>query len=514
MRTALLLLLLLVPTAVTADATQSTGGGAHDGFRLHDDRLDGTRLDAATTPTGLGAVTLDSEPLLAGLDWQTGTWSVDGPLARLNAGDGNLSVHDNRFGWITLRGEPGTVTLTGTTDWSVDAAANTATAGPARLFLERPATLAADGDTLTVTSHGPTGLAVTTEPGIFGHAPRAGAWAVVHVDPADPTTATADWLLVHSAPFHLADAGPGLLALDLVGTLGDGAPDLLVRLDLHGLPDGGLVLRMADRVAVPVAAGRILDDGRGPLSFNATTHADGGRTVLLRLPAGLSGHLTLRTDDAPPAVTVTTSDLDPWAPQERMATLLAVADEPGTATLRIGAHYEKRTVLNAYEHTFRLVGLQPATSYDYELRVRDLAGNERVLHDTLQTGNATGGSRHIQATAAPGPDGAWRVTANVTDVTGAPVRAGVSFFVDKQATPAQYRDGVWVLVLEDAEPGPHEVAVEALGPDGRTREVLLVEVPEPVVDAEAPLPPAAAPAALLVALALAARRTGPQPPQP
>lgn len=508
MRTALLLLLLLVP-AVTADATQSTGDGAHDGFRLHDGALDGTHLDAATTPTGLGAVTLDGEPLLAGLDWKHGAWSLDGPLARLDVGDGNLTVHDNRFGWITLRGEPGTVTLTGTADWTVDEQAGTATSGPARLFLERPATLAADGDALTVTPDGPTGIALTTEPGIFGHGPRAGAWAVVHADVDDPASATADWLRVHDAPFRLTDAAPGRLNLELIGTLGHGAPDLLVRLDLHGLPDGGLVLRMADQYARPLPLERILDDERGPLSFH-TAGTDHGRTVWLRLPAGLSGHLTLQTDDQPPSVTVSTSDLEPWEPQRSIPTLLAVADEPGTAVLRIGDHYEKRTVTTAYEHTFRLVGLAPNTTYPYELRVRDMAGNEAVAEGTLHAGNATGGSRHVQATAAPLPDGAWRVTANVTDQTGAPVQSGVAFFVDKQATPAQYQDGIWVLLLEDAAPGQHEVAVEALGPDGRVREVLRVEVPEPVADAEAPVPVAVLLAALLAALAL--RRT--RPPQP
>lgn len=510
MRPLLLLLLLLVPAVAASDATQSTGGGAHDGFRHAGDTVQGLHVEATLHDDGLGAVTLDGTPLLDGVSWRAGTWVVDGPLAVLDTGDGgSLSLHDNRFGWITVRAEGGTVALTGTTRWSLDG--DTATSGPARVLLERPGTLDADGDTLTASFDGPAGLAVATEPGIFGHAPRAGAWAVVHVDPDQPARATADWLLVHDAPFRLTDAGPDRLAFDLVGTLGDGTPDLLVRFDLHGFGgDGGLVLRMADLVARPLPAEAVLDDERGPLSFNATTPGDGGRSVLLRLPAGLSGHLTLTHDDALPTVTVTTHDLDPWAPQERLATLVAVADEPGTATLRVGEGYEKRTVVRAYEHTFRLVGLEPDTSHSYEVRFLDLAGNEAVANGTFQTGPAAGGSRHIDAEAEPLASGAWRITANVTDHTGLPVEHGVSFFVDKQATLPRYEDGVWVVVLEGATPGEHEVAVEVLGPDGRVREVLWVTV-EAAPETGAPAPPAAVLLASLAAVALARRTRPPQP---
>lgn len=501
------LLLLLAPTATAAwgDSTQSLGDGAHPGgFSLDGDRLEGLYLDATTTTQGLGAVHLDGEPLLVGLTWGTGTWSTDGPLAVHQNDDGALSVHDNRFGWITVRGEVGTITLTGTTDWTLDD--HTATSGRARVFLERSGSMDAEADRLVLTFDGPAGLALTTTPGIFGHAPRAGAWAALHFGAADTEDATADWLRVHGAPFRLTGVGEGRFTLDLVGTLGDGAADLLLRLDLHGAPAGGVVLRMAGRIASQVPMEQILQDAQGAFSYNLTDDPASldTRILWMRLPAGLSGHLEVDFDAVSPQIAVTTSDLDPWNPQQRIPTLLVVSDEPSTAILLVGEDYEKRTVVLAFEHSFRLIGLEPDTHYPYQVIVQDPAGNQAHHMGTFQTGNATGGSRHINATAESLEDGSWRIVANVTDQTGSPVQGGVTFFVDKQAVVPVRWSGAWVHTMDNVPPGDHEVVVEATGPDGRERHVMSIHVPS---EAEAPaLPLASVAVAALAALALRRRQ--------
>ncbi len=518
----LLLLTLNMPTASAhennwPDAVQYLGAGATSttigAFTLQDTTLRGHFVEATAAPAGLQAVHVNGVLTLPSLAWNTGTWHHDGPLAILedNAETGALSLHDNEYGWITLRAQSGTATLSGTEAWIVDEDRQGATSGTARIHLDEPGTLQADGTTLTALFEATMGLAVTraTGPNIHDHAPRAGAWANIHLGASGD--ATADWMRVRSAPFSITDWDGTTLGINTVGTIGEGAEDLLVRLDINGLEPGTLrpILRAADRIATPATLEAILNDARGPFSFHATDS-----TLWLRLPAGLSGRVTLQDDRTDPTFTVLVLATEPWAPHERTPVLIANANEPGTATLRIGDNYEKRTVRAAFDHTFRLIGLQPDTDHNYTVTYTDLAGNQATQTGTFHAGKPMAGDRHINATAHRLGPNAFRIVANITDETGAAVTDGVTAFLDKQVLIPFPSNGRWEFTLEDLAPGTHEFAIEASTANGNTRQVLMLEATAaaPAAGADAPGPALVALLALLGAIATGARKL--VPPQP
>ncbi len=481
------------PSNPWADSVQSIGNGASPddgwGFSLTNHRLVGFHTQATTTQFGLSDIRVDGSQMLESIEWIAGTWALDGPLAVLTDGDdrGALSIHDNPFGWLTVRGQSGTVNLTGTEAWTVDPDKQGATSGNARVHLDQEGTLAAEGKRLMASFVSTVGLAVmmATESNIHDHAPRAGAWAHIALGPEGD--AASDWLRVRAAPFRLAEWADGKLALDTVGTIGEGAEDLLIRLDIHGLEPGipRPILRLANTFAVEAPLDTILGDKRGSFSFNATE-----TEVWIRLPAGLSGRITFEDDRTPATLQVSQANIDPWAPHERIPTLLASASEPGTAVLRIGDDYEKRTLQQAYEHTFRLIGLEPDTNHSYTVTHTDLAGNKATASGVFKTGKAPDGDRYINITATRFDTGTWRVLANVTDETGAPVVKSVTAFLDKQPVTAVFDGTQWAFTLTQLSPGPHELAFEAMGPSGRTREVALIEEPAPIPgpDEESPSP--------------------------
>ncbi len=453
------LLVTMVAPAV-ADSVWQDGDATGALVGAFDSRLQGHFVTAQQHAGGL-TVTLPGGTLE--IEKSLGSPSIVGPLADF----GDLQLHDNVYGWVHIQGD-------------FRLRANDVDVVPRGLFFD-PFFLAAldlawhhDGEWLNVRA---ADSLISSDGSFQDRGPEPGAWALLQ---GDGDHAVMDWFAFGGAPFKTTQTGDDVV-MELVGTIGDGAPDLLVRLEEDGhfaADPHRFVFRFNSLAAATVPAQDLLLE-RGGFSFHAR---DAGHNIVeMRLPAGMSGQVAWQQDLRPPATrNVSISDVDPYAPLLVTPLLVSTWDEPVWAELRIGQQTKVATHA-ASEVRFRLTGLQPETTYDYTLQGRDLAGNIHLENGTLTTGPRAGPTAAIEVTSASSRAGP--VTFHATFEDGSPAPPGlVHVFIDKRAADERLSataDGFRVDVPADAK----ELRIEVQAPAGRVSQVLTFDA-----DQDSPLP--------------------------
>ncbi len=382
---------------------------------------------------------------------------VQGPLADF----GDVQIHDNVYQWIHVQG-----------DFTMDAKDVEPIARGLRVddayLVARDLQWDHAGGVLSVQA---TDTLISNDGGFQNLGPDPSAWALLQ---ADDDGVVMDWFAFGGAPFATDSIGEEVV-MNLVGTIGDDAPDVLVRLEQSGhFADRAdrFVLMAGTLAARHVPADDMLN-ARGAFSFHAR---DAGHQIVdLRLPEGLSGEARWRQDlQAPAFVDATIEGIDPYVPLQRSPQMTITWDEPVLGTLLVGEQ-TKQTTSPAYELTFRLTGLQPDTAYAYTLHVQDLAGNPATHEGTFTTGPREGPSAQIQILGNdPTDDGhVVHFLATLDDGTPAPA-ALVHAFIDKQPATdrlMQQDDVFQIAVPADAS----ELRIEVNAPAGRVSEVLAFE---------------------------------------
>ncbi len=384
---------------------------------------------------------------------------ITGPLADF----GDLQVHDNAYGWVHIQG-----------DFQVRAGG--VEEAPRGLFLD-PLFLVStdlewqkDGEWLSISA---SDTLISNDGGFQDRGPEPGAWALLQ---GDGDAAVMDWFAFGGAPFKTSHIGDEVV-IELVGTLGEDAPDLLIRLE-----DDGHFARTADRFVfrfATLAAGAVPADDmllpRGGFTFHA--REDGHNIVELRLPTGMSGEVRWQQDlEAPAVQRVDIHNVTPYAPLLAVPELISTWDEPVWGELRIGEQTKVATHA-AQEVRFRLTGLAPDTTYTYTLQGRDLAGNTWSEQGTLATGPRAGPSAQINVTSMTmGPQGGeLRFDAWFDDGARAPIGL-VHVFIDKRASDENLftTDDGFAVILPS---GASEVRIEVNAPGGRVSEVVSLAGP-------------------------------------
>ncbi len=475
-----LILMLAAPAA--ADSVYQTGTAQGTLVGTFPNDLQGTFVKATWDPQGLSEVTIPGA-LIERIERSLEAPQTTGPLADF----GELQLHDNAYGWIHIQGGA-RITTTG--------------------VAEAPRGLRSDdGWWLTGTdlawSYADGWLDVTASDLLISNnatfqalGPEPSAWALLQG--GDGTVM--DWFAFGGAPFKTKVIDDRVI-MELVGTIGQGAPDSLIRLETadHFQPRSDrFVFRFASQVAAPVP-GVDLTNERGGFSFHAR---DVGHAVVdLRLPAGMSGDVRWTQDLTPPVLAeVLFSNIDPYAPLDSVPELLSTWNEPVWASLEIG-DYSKVATHAANLVRFRITGLAADTTHHYTLTARDLAGNEVQASGNFTTGPATGPAARINVTSIERMDGITRVHFDARYDDGSAVPAGmIHVFVDKRADDGRlstHDAGYRVDVPSKAE----ELRIEVVTPRGRVSEVIDLSNP----DQGAPLP-SWLPLTTLVALAMLRRR--------
>ncbi len=160
------------------------------------------------------------------------------------------------------------------------------------------------------------------------------------------------------------------------------------------------------------------------------------------------------------------------------ATITWTTDEPSTSQVDYGVTtgYGSTTPLDSAlvtAHSVQVTGLAGQTTYNYRIRTRDAAGNERVSNNarfTTLSGPPDLTPPHVHITSpAPGEQvvDITSVTAEATDTVGV---VGVQFLVDGVATGTEDRVAPYVLNWDtrDATNGVHTVAARARDAAGNT----------------------------------------------
>ncbi len=447
----LFFLLLFVPS-IHADSVHGDGPGAAlvGGF---DANLDGIFVDVAQSD---GTLTITDSLGVIAIRAPTQAPVVDGPLADF----GTVQIHDNIHSWIHIQGS-----------FSIDA--NQVDRHGRGLMVDGRYLVGLDleweriGSTLSIDA---SDALLSTDDSFQALGPEPSAWALLDVGAQGPVM---DWFAFGEAPFRtvlIDDA----VHMEWVGTIGDSAPDTLIRIEEHGFfadRDDRFVLRMGDLVARNVDADAMAPS-RGSFSFHGL---EAEHTRLdVRLPPGLSGAITWSQDlDTPRLEDRVARNLTPYAPLLKVPELITTWDEPVWVELAIGEQ-QKVATKAAQEVRFRLTGLQPDTSYPYTLTARDLAGNPAVVAGTITTGPRDGPSAVIDIQSWERTATGIHVRFNATSDTGEPVDASaIHVFVDKRAATgivSQDLGGFHMDVASDAR----EIRIEVQTPVGRISEVIHV----------------------------------------
>ncbi len=432
MRALFLLILLIAPAAAhgsghdepwpdddPAAVEAARKAGLFGAFSARPGGASGDFVSFTTDASGIH-VSLQGTPIYT-IHGTFGTPDLHGPSAVWPA---RVEVHDNRYAWALATGDftvnitfPGpTTTVPGGLDAMV---------GDTQISLRTtaPVQRTTDGWALEGGS-----LWVSLEPGIAVHGTTPGAWALIaHADGG----IASDWLRIDEAPFKVLSAAPDSLAIEAVGTIGDGALDQLVRIesvgiftgtDKHVLRHGGIHYARDASLSAP---------GFHVTGTDIVTHT-------VREATGHSGRMSLERDTIVPVAQITFSGLDPYNPLAQEPRLDAVVPEPVYGTLTIG-DYVKKTVQPAYEVAFRLTGLEPDTAYAYTLELEDAAGNVGIQEGTFRTGAGPAYGASIQITPT--------ASGFTFEAHGVPEGASVALFADKrpvtQEATIEIANGTW-----------------------------------------------------------------------
>ncbi len=405
--------------------------------------------------------------------------AVTGPLADF----GDVQVHDNVYQWVHVQG-----------GFTMDATVVEPIARGLRVdgayLVARDLDWSHDGALLTIDA---TDTLISNDGGFQNLGPEPRAWVLLQ---ADDDGTVMDWFAFSGAPFGTRSVADEVV-MDLVGTLGDGAPDVLVRFEQEGHfePRADRFVLMAGSLAARTVVADDMLSERGAFSFHAR---DAGHQIIdLRLPEGLSGEVRWSQDlQAPTLQALDVHNIDPYVPLQASPEMLLVFDEPVLGELHIGSQ-TKQTLQPAYEVKFRLTGLQPETAYQYTVDARDLAGNTLTIDGNLTTGPRAGPGAAIDIVDVDDATRTIRFTARYDDGT-LPRAEQFNVLIDKRPQLGIVRNVGEMFALAYPE-GADQVVIELNTVHGRVSATHAFEPPQQGA-------PGPAIALVLAALVVAARR--------
>lgn len=447
------LLFLMLAAPVAADSVYQSGDAQGRLVGAFPNDLQGTFVQATWYPDGLSDVRIPGASI-SRIEAALDPARITGPMADMGA----ITLHDNLYGWIHVEG-----------------AARIATSGVTEVLRGLRSD---EGWWLTAPdltwSHTDGWLEVSASDFLISNnatfqalGPEPSAWALLQGGGGT----VMDWFAFDDAPFKTKVIDDRVV-MALVGTIGEGALDSLVRLETDGHFEpraDRFVFRFASQAAAPVTAGD-LGLARGGFTFHAR---DVGHAVIdLRLPAGMSGDVRWRQDLVAPVLEeVLFNNIDPYAPLQAPPEMVSNWNEPVWASLQIG-DYQKVATHAANQVRFRITGLAPETLHEYTLTARDLAGNIVQETGSFATGPMAGPAARINVTSVQTAGGVTTVGFEAFYDDGSIVPSGmVHVFIDKQASDERLaRDGDAFVV--DVPAGSKELRIEVQTPRGRISQVV------------------------------------------
>ncbi len=482
-------------------------------------------LDTEAESTTLRDLTLDGTRLLTSLtaELTNTTLHEEGPTVHASGDDGALTVHDNRYGWVTVRGrDPGNVTLelpagtlaangTENVGTHMTYEVDDTTVHVVRLDGEN---LTVEDDTIRAPNDGFLSLAIATDPGVLdapNHDVDTGPWVLAA---RAGNTTVADVLRPMGTPHRVTNVTPDALSLHVVASF---TLDTVSRVETVGIhaPDAPqrYLVHRGDHIHRNVSSEDLWAAGTGS-SLQATSIQDEVVTFLVRSPGGQVGDVELVRDTDAPAVTdVLTRNLGgTWSPnQEEPALLVLKVSEAATSRVRFCAEagdcFIKAVHQPVLEHRFRLTsGFDANRTYRYTVNLTDLAGRTGTFNGSLTLPPAPD-PEDLNVTILEPAEDARLPEGSVTVHALVQGQGTLNVFVDKARVPRDLvtREGNEVYVTtQHLSAGAHEVTVELTTGTERVwdRVNVLVEIPGEGEPAE-PIPAPGALATLTALLATA-----------